>query len=157
MKNVAWYFTYSSNMNSARLAGRGIKFISKEVGYIDNYQLKFNKKSVDGTSKANIVPAKEEKVYGVLYKLPADQLTKLDNIEGVTSGHYVRQPLSVCSLNDEVFMAQVYIANAKYLVDENDIRPSNNHISTLISAAIEHKINTEYIDYLRSFLRADED
>lgn len=150
-EDFVWFFAYGSAMNSTRLAGRGVKFYSIEPAYIDNYQLKFNKRSVDGTAKANIVPATDEKVYGLLYKLPKSELHKLDNIEGLTSGHYYRTSMQAITMDGEVFMAEVYIANAKYLVDDEKAVPSEQHISTVFNAAVKNKFDPEYINYLKSF------
>lgn len=154
MKNIVWFFSYSSNMNSERLMGRGVKFISKEPAYLENYLLKFNKKSVDGTTKANIIPAPEQRVYGVLYKMNAVELNKLDNIEGVTSGHYSRKTVPVCTINGEVFMADVFIANEKYICEDSAMRPSQQHLNTLVNAASDNRLDPQYIEYLRS-LAAD--
>ncbi|MEW6534227.1 MAG: gamma-glutamylcyclotransferase family protein [Candidatus Auribacterota bacterium] len=150
MKNIVWFFSYSSNMNAERLIGRGVKFISKEPAYLENYLLKFNKKSVDGTTKANIVAATDQRVYGILYKMNAAELNKLDNIEGVTSGHYRRKTVPVCTTNGEVFMADVFIANDKYVCDDDNIRPSQQHLNTLITAACDNRLDQQYIEYLRS-------
>ncbi len=150
-EEYVWFFAYGSAMNSTRLAGRGVKFYSIEPAYIEKYQLKFNKRSVDGTAKANIVPATDSKVYGLLYKLPKSELHKLDNIEGLTSGHYYRTTLQVTTPSGEVFMAEVYMANAKYLVDDEKAFPSEQHISTVFNAAVKHKLDPDYINYLRSF------
>lgn len=149
--DIVWFFAYGSAMNSSRLAGRGVKFMSFEPAYIDNYQIKFNKRSVDGTAKANIVPSTDSKVYGLLYKLPKSELSKLDNIEGLTSGHYYRQTMSAITMNEEVFHAEVYIANAKYLVDDDKAYPSAQHITTVVNAAIKNRLDNDYINYLKSF------
>ncbi len=150
-ENFVWFFAYGSAMNSTRLAGRGVKFLSIEPSYVENYQLKFNKRSVDGTAKANIVPALDTKVYGLLYKLPKTELTKLDNIEGLTSGHYYRSSVQATTMEGEVFLAEVYIANAKYLVEDEKAFPSEQHINTVFNAAVKNKLDQEYINYLRSF------
>lgn len=147
---VVWFFAYSSNMNADRLMGRGVKFVSKETAYIDNYTIKFNKKSVDGTTKANIVASENERIYGILYKMHAGELNKLDNIEGVTSGHFRRQSVPVCTAKGEVFMADVYMANEKYVCADESVMPSRQHIHTIINAAVDNKFDPSYIELLKS-------
>lgn len=150
--NVIWYFAYDSAMNTSRLKGRGLKIISYEPAYLNDYELKFNKRSVDGTTKANIVRTPDKKVYGIIYKLPKSELTKLDNIVGKASGHYDRQELEITTLNEEVFIACVYASAAKYLVTETQMKPSHQHVNTILNAAGRHKLDQDYIAYLKSFL-----
>ena len=150
--DVLWFFAYDSAMNNTRLEGRGLKIISYESAYLNDYELKFNKRSVDGTTKANIVRMPEKKVYGIIYKLPKSELTKLDNIVGKTSGHFDRQELQVITMNDEVFVANVYSAVAKYLVTEDAMLPSHQHVNTIVNAALRHRLDSNYITYLKSFL-----
>jgi len=150
--NVLWFFAYDSAMNNTRLEGRGLKIISYEPAYLNDYELKFNKRSVDGTTKANIVRVPEQKVYGIIYKLPKSELTKLDNIVGKTSGHYDRQELQVITMNEEIFVANVYTAVARHLVSEDEMRPSQQHVSTIVNAAVRHRLDPNYITYLKSFL-----
>lgn len=155
MKNVVWYFAYGSTMHTPILAGRGVKIISKEPGYLENYRINFNKKAIDGTAKATIVAAEGERIYGLLYKVSAQELDKLNNIEGASSGHYVRQSLPVCSTNGEIFMAEVYVATPKHIDAEGVLKPSSRYIQTLITAALENKLDAHYIDYLKSIDTAD--
>ena len=151
-KNVLWFFAYDSAMNNTRLEGRGVKIISYEPAYLNDYEFKFNKRSIDGTTKANIVRVPDKKVYGIIYKVPKSELTKLDNIVGKTSGHYDRQELEVITMKDEIFMANVYTAVAKYLVSEDEMRPSEQHVHTIVNAAVRHRLDPEYIAYLKSFI-----
>jgi len=152
MKTTHFYFSYSTTMDSSRLEGRGVKYIDKSPAFIDNYKLKFNKKSIDGTARANIVPEKDSKVFGILYAMETCEFDKIKNIEGLSSGHYTIKTLAVSTLEGEVFMADVFIANPRYVIEEDSIRPSKDHINGIINIIMEEKFDTDYIEYIKTYL-----
>ncbi len=152
IKKTHFYFSYSTTMNSSRLEGRGVKFISKEPAFIENYKLKFNKKSIDGTAKANIVAEEKSRVYGILYAIDIAEFEKIKNIEGLSSGHFTTRILPVSTLNGETFMANVFIANPKYVVSDDELRPSKDYVNGIMDIISEENFDTDYIEYIKSYL-----
>ncbi|MEO6966600.1 MAG: gamma-glutamylcyclotransferase family protein [Acidobacteriaceae bacterium] len=63
------YFAYGSNMNPERMFGRIKSALPNRVARLSGYRLVFNKRSVDGTAKANIERSSQEAdfVLGCVY------------------------------------------------------------------------------------------
>ena len=84
------YFAYGSNMLEERLQSSkrvpGATFLA--IGSVRGYRLRFHKRSTDKSGKCDIVKtdSAEDVVYGVVFKVPEDQLGKLDRAEGVGHG-----------------------------------------------------------------------
>ena len=80
-----FYFAYGSNMNQARMQGRDMQVLSATSGWLDNFGLRFNKRSRrdDNLACANMVWARSERIEGVLYELNSiAEIIKLDPHEG---------------------------------------------------------------------------
>lgn len=72
-----FYFAYGSNLDSALLLSR-IRYIHSSVkAKLNSYGFRYNKRSNDGTSKANIVPSKDEVVWGVCYEIDCCDFRRL--------------------------------------------------------------------------------
>jgi hypothetical protein len=52
--NTMLIFTLGSNMSCRRLNNRCISAVVKKMAFVEGYRLIFNKKSSDGSAKANI-------------------------------------------------------------------------------------------------------
>lgn len=90
------YFAYGSNMSAPRLADRikPIRHIAN--GYLDGYQLTFDKVSKDGSGKCDCKRIGEpgHRVWGVLFAIDAGSLPALDKYED--AGHtYERKEIQV--------------------------------------------------------------
>ena len=113
-----WYIAYGSNMSQARLDTR-VKDI-KEVrsGYLEGFELVFNKQTTNGNAYANI------KYRGAGYRCPfvaylidEDQLDELDYVEGEPI-HYVRLGMPFTPSNSgNLLLGHVYIAHPNKLTD----------------------------------------
>src|ERR1039458_9196620 len=62
------------------------------------YKLVFNKKSDDGSAKANLVAEQGAKCWGILFSVDAKSLTELDEAEGAP-GHYRQENISITVSN----------------------------------------------------------
>jgi gamma-glutamylcyclotransferase (GGCT)/AIG2-like uncharacterized protein YtfP len=119
-------------ISSARVIGRA---------FLSNKRLVFNKKSKDGSGKANIEDSRGDVVWGVLYEIDSSQLSQLDRIEG----GYNRVSVNVIMDNDEDVIAEVYVSN-RYT--DNPI-PFDWYKKLMLQGAIEHGLPSEYIEYLK--------
>ena len=82
-------FCYGSNLPHKRLINRigEVKHIG--IFVLDKYHLVFNKKSTDGSAKANIkfTNKDEDIIWGVVIEINEDQKKKLDKFEGKGKGY----------------------------------------------------------------------
>lgn len=143
-------FAYGSNMCSGRF--RAYSVIPEENGrpaLLLDYQLRFNKRSNDGSGKANVEPISGGQVWGVLYTIPDAHLINLDDGEV----GYNRERMSV-STTDGALTAWVYVARNPN--DDATLRPFTWYKRFLVEGAREHRLPMEYIEALER-VEADQD
>jgi gamma-glutamylcyclotransferase (GGCT)/AIG2-like uncharacterized protein YtfP len=86
----ALYFSYGSNMSSRRLRARVPSASRVGTGILRQHELRFHKlSSVDGSAKCDAMRTERSgsKVYGVLYRIAAEDRATLDRIEGLGLGY----------------------------------------------------------------------
>ena len=136
------YFAYGSNMNSERMAGRDLQVVSSVAGYIDGFQLCFNKRSRHHPkeARANIGYARNGRVEGVLYELASmEEITKLDPHEG-TPRYYSRERFTVITQTGPL-AAWVYVANPTAVAE--DVLPPRWYVEHLLAG--EEFLSAEYL------------
>ena len=129
-----FYFAYGSNMDLARMADRDIVYDQASPGTLDGHALRFNKRSelLKGSAAANVIPARESQVEGVVYMLSDDrQIEKLDRFEGYPRG-YRREHLQVILKSGVSLLAWVYLANPAFIDDT--LKPRASYLAHLLSA-----------------------
>ena len=105
------YFAYGSNMAPARLRARvghvGIVGVCMLVGY----DLRFHKKSLDGSAKCDAFRTgdPEDRIQGVVFELDTDEIAMLDRFEGVGDG-YQRETVVVVDAGKMTLEAFTYTA-----------------------------------------------
>ncbi|HUK31292.1 MAG TPA: gamma-glutamylcyclotransferase [Candidatus Acidoferrum sp.] len=138
-------FAYGSNMCSGRFrayrvhpdgAGRG--------ALLRGYRLLFNKRSTDGSGKANVEAREAAEVWGVLYSIPDADLPTLDDGEV----GYERVTLPVRTADNAESQAWVYIASPANTDD--GLRPYTWYKRFLVEGAREHALPPEYIASLEN-------
>jgi gamma-glutamylcyclotransferase len=139
------YFAYGSNMSFNRISGRIKGLETVNIGFLLNYKLLCNKKSFDGTGKANIIYNPGKIVWGVVYKIYEDYMDKLDRIEV----GYERKAFEV-HIEERIIEANAYIS---YKL--TDALPTKYYKEFLLEGAVEHKLPNEYIDFLISIPTSD--
>ncbi len=139
------YFAYGSNMSFNRISERINNVKLSDTGYISNYELLCNKKSIDGSAKANIVYNPGNVVWGVLYIIDDIFQDRLDRIEG----GYKRKDFEVHTKNGTI-TASAYISNKL-----TNSLPKTSYIKYIIEGAVENKLPEEYIDYLQNISTSD--
>jgi len=110
------------------------------IGYLDGYELRFNKKGQAGGSYANIVHVGEGSTcLFVAYLISMPQLCSLDKFEGEPS-HYVRIGMPFTSTQGEPLIGHIYVANPQRLtVAEN---PSPDYLEHIRKGYQKHGFDT---------------
>ena len=145
-------FAYGSNMCSARFRDYGV--VPEALGQaalLHGYHLAFNKKSIDGSGKANVEPHNGGQVWGVIYFIPDEHLRDLDRGEG--SG-YRRQRLQVQKVDGTIIEAWTYFASEPNT--HTQLFPYGWYKQFLIEGAREHGLPVRYVEQLE-LIRANQD
>lgn len=144
------YFAYGSNMFSRRLTTkeRAPSAVPIGTGYVSNRRLTFDKVSSDGSGKCDIETTSNlgDRVYGVLLKISLAEKASLDRAEQLGRG-YKEEQVQVVAPNGETYEAIAYVATRK----DPALRPYHWYKALVIAGATEHKLPTEYVEWLRTF------
>lgn len=122
-------FAFGSNMCSGRFLDYGV--VPERAGApatLSGYELRFNKKSIDGSGKASVEPVDGAETWGVLYSIPAAHLSTLDAGEGPG---YSRCCLKVRTQAGDID-AWVYVAKTPSA--DPDLRPYSWYKRFLVEA-----------------------
>jgi cation transport regulator ChaC len=138
------YFAYGANMDLLTLAERQIDYLTVGPGWLENSCLTFQMPGRDGTGKADIPPQIGSVVEGVIYRVPAASLLRLDVYEGLDFGHYTREFVQVrCAQG--TLECIVYRA----LKVQSGLRPSDAYLARLLRGAQTHGLSEEYRRFLQ--------
>ena len=135
------YFAYGSNLSSRRLGERISGARALAAAQLDDYRLVFNKPSRDGSGKANLIPAKDHRAWGVIWSIPADTWSILDQFEP----GYARD---ACRVRDEAggwHSAQVYL----WLTPSPEQAPFASYLNHIREGALEHALPASFLEQLR--------
>lgn len=105
-----------------------------------NKRMVCNKNSIDGSGKANLVDSPGGVAWGVLYKVGAEELSKLDKVEG----DYQRLTMQVLTNEEGFIESEVYIS-----MKLTDLTPYDWYKDLIISGACEHELPRDYLKYLK--------
>lgn len=148
MKSALYpYFAYGSNLLGSQMEKRVGRVPPAKRARLRNFRLAFNKRAQNGGVYANVIAARDDEAWGVLYACTERELAKLDTCEGVPT-HYVRCTATAQVENEEPCIAYVYLATPEYLCDE--ARPSNEYLASILGGAAEHSLPGHYVQRLRS-------
>lgn len=112
------YFAYGSNMLRERICHPnrvpGARWL--QTGYVIGRKLAFHKRSKDGSGKCDIPLSgrSTDRVYGVVYEVPEEQMGALDAVEALGHG-YCRTTIEVLSEDLSPLTADVYLGDPPYL------------------------------------------
>lgn len=137
------YFAYGSNMFSERLRSRITSLTIIGRASLKDRKMVFNKRSKDGSGKANLVESPGNVTWGVLYEINAQDLDTLDKIEG----GYTRVAVRLQVPDGDDVEAVTYVSEDL----TNDSRPYRWYKKLLLAGAREHNLPQEYIAYLEGF------
>jgi gamma-glutamylcyclotransferase (GGCT)/AIG2-like uncharacterized protein YtfP len=134
-------FAYGSNMCSGRFRAYGVSPEGEgRAALLPSYRLVFNKRSQDGSGKANAEPHEVSHVWGVVYAIPDEDLEKLDHGEGAGYNR-VRMPVRISEA--DITEAWVYMASRPS--SDSALRPYTWYKRFLVEGAREHLPPHEYI------------
>lgn len=134
------YFAYGSNLRKEQMNKREVIIYESHKGFIKDYKLEFNKKSIDGSSKANITKAIGEIVWGVCFELDAGGFENLRNHEK----GYKELEVTVYNENQEIlFTAKTFVSNKTC-----DKLPTKEYLDRIITGAKQHELPKDYINTL---------
>jgi len=144
---VALYFAYGSNMASARLRERAPAAHALGAALLPDYAWRCNKRSADGTARANLVPAKGAETWGVLYEVQARDWEALDRAEPGS------ERISVEVVRDGVRgAAQTYVSDHVAA----DWSPATWYLGLLVAGAREHALPPAWIAAIEALAPTEE-
>jgi gamma-glutamylcyclotransferase (GGCT)/AIG2-like uncharacterized protein YtfP len=124
------YFAYGSNMDPERMRKRGVTFVARRSGILENHALVFNKSSADARmGYANIIPDKGSNVEGIVYTLVDTAIHKLDLYEDYPV-QYDRIPLDIQFPEGGKITCQVYVAQPDKV--KKGLKPSASYLAHLL-------------------------
>ncbi len=140
------YFAYGSNMLKERLRARVCGALALSKVCMLGYRLRFNKKSDDGSGKCNIAEtgSQKDRVHGVIFEVPKEQLPRLDEAEGFKKG-YDHKYIPLPDRPKESALA--YVAETNH-IDER-LLPYRWYHELIVAGAEQHGLPPDYIAELR--------
>jgi gamma-glutamylcyclotransferase (GGCT)/AIG2-like uncharacterized protein YtfP len=135
------YFTYGSNMDRAHMAKlcRGAEALG--VATAEN-QLYF----VAACGYASMTPRRNARVYGVLWKIGAQHIAKLNAYESVESGLYASAAIPVRH-DGKLLRVMIY-----YACEAKPGSPKPGYQENVIAAARSWEFPPAYLAHLEKFL-----
>lgn len=160
MSEIA-YFAYGSNMLTQRIAARCPNVRPIGPARLAAHDVRFVKRSLDGSAKAGLVEDNEAAAYGVLFSVKTCDLEALDVIEG--PGYARSETLEVQLLDrsgagSEGSPERGLVPATTYLPlwVEKGMRPYDWYLGLMVAGAREHGLPTRYVEAL-SQVTADPD
>jgi cation transport regulator ChaC len=144
--NAVWYFAYGSNMSRAIFcARRGMCPAESRWGWLDGWRLCFDLPIGPGErGVANVEPSASARTCGVVHRITAAELDRLDRTEGVHVGIYARIPVDVVTGDGERLTAVTYRSS----IAATGRKPSARYLGLLLDGAREHGLPAEWIRFL---------
>ncbi len=135
------YFAFGSNMLSARLRARVGEFAAGVAGHIAGHQLRFHKRSGDGSAKCDAYHTNnpDDVIHGVVYHISAAQQILLDSFEG---RGYLKLEIPV-NVNSDRTAAYMYVADPNYV--NPDLAPYHWYRQFVIAGAKEFALPAHYV------------
>lgn len=144
-------FAYGSNMLSARLKARCPSARPRGVAQLPSHELRWHKRSLDGSGKCDVVPASSDlTVFGVVYEVDANEKPALDQAEGLGHGYDLKDATVI--LNGDAVAASIYFATKA----DPALKPYTWYKALVVAGAKEHGLPTSYIARLEG-VEASED
>lgn len=139
------YFSYGSFLDSETLKRHAphARFISKAILPYFEVQFNFFSKTYDG-GVTGVEPAPGKQALGIIYEVPHDEMEKLDIIEGVPTGIYYRQTVTVVDEGGNEHQAETY----RTTDPKGPFTPTRRYLSLMIKGAKENGLDPDYINEL---------
>lgn len=144
MTTTLKYFAYGSNIHPTRFRARASSSCILCTALLPGYSLKFHKRGGDGSGKCNAIFTGSERdaLFGVIYQIPLDEKTRLDEIEGVERGYrQVEIKISVPNTAHLVFF--IWLRGNTLMSPLSLTTGTNNSCSTVRNTTAFPKIISE--------------
>jgi len=140
-------FCYGSNLFSPRLRARVPGAALLSVGCVRGRRLRFHKRSVDGSAKADahFTGHGADCVWGAVFAIPGDQKPQLDACEFLGVGY---DEVAVELLGVSGADARCSLYQARLEAIDRRGRPYDWYLELVLAGAREHGLPAEYIDWL---------
>lgn len=137
-------FAYGSNMCTARMLVRVPSANPIAVGYVTGRRIKYHKRSVDGSAKADAEHTGNEadRVWGIVYEIHRDQKADLDRYEQLGVG-YGFESVIVDVADERRVRAGIYTA-LPHAIDQS-LQPYSWYVTYLVAGAVQHRLPYCYI------------
>jgi gamma-glutamylcyclotransferase len=141
-----YVFAYGSNLHERRMRSRVSTASAVTIGYVQQRQLRFHKRSVDGSAKADaaFTAVTSDRVWGVVYRLSRHEKPELDKHEFLGVGY--DQELVAVNTNNGSIQAWMYVAR-RDTIDES-LMPYSWYCGYIIAGARQHRLPFCYIGNL---------
>lgn len=133
----AYYFAYGSNMLATRLIERIKKYHTTFKAVLPHYKFIYNKKSIDGTAKANVESDNGAEVHGVCFEIDENDLEILKKHEE----GYDQRNIIVTVENGNKVKAVTYISASV----DSALAVSDGYKSTVLKGAEHWGLSEAYI------------
>ncbi|MHC4946844.1 MAG: gamma-glutamylcyclotransferase family protein [Planctomycetota bacterium] len=142
------YFCYGSNMLTARLRARCPGARVRGTGVLPGHALAFHKRSVDGSGKCSLVPARApvDEVHGTLAEIPARERPALHRAEFLGAGYELREVR--VSVGARRVGGRAFVAMPAFVDDA--LRPYEWYKALVIRGAEEHDLPEAYVAGIRA-------
>lgn len=143
-EDIFYVVSYGSNMLFSRIRER-VKSVKKIKNIkLRGYRILFNKRSKDGSSKANLEKTNDlnDIVWCVLHEIKNSDKQILDKIEGLGYG-YDLKPIST----DNNIDSYAYICENAEFIDTD--KPYAWYLDYVVAGAIENDFPIDYIKMLK--------
>ncbi len=142
------YFAYGSNLDAEQMRDRCPTSRGLFRARLDGYRLDFTHLSLRwGGGAADVVPQVGECVWGVLYELASQDLTRLDRFEP----GYERVLVSVRDDESSAHQALTYVVREKQI-----LRPTQVYLEKMMRWGQHWRLPEEYLSHLSSFPTLEE-
>ena len=141
------YFSYGSFLDSETLQKHApnAKYMKRVILLDFEVQFNFLSKTYDG-GVTGVEPATGKKAQGVLYDVPPDEIEKLDIVEGVLSGIYYRQTVTVLDEEGNEYKVETY----RTTDPKGPFTPTRRYLGLMVKGAREHGLDPTYIKELET-------
>jgi cation transport regulator ChaC len=147
------YFAYGSNMSTPRFSDRVSGMSKIGNGTLSGHALEYHKVSKDGSAKCDIAITEVDDsiVIGIVFKLPDNQLVKLNDVEGYGKG-YDSKYVAISLENGSELEALTYFATN---IDK-ELKPYHWYKHHVVFGAQEHGLPYWYIERLKTVESVDD-
>lgn len=143
----AYYFAYGSNMDDEQMQYRCPDAVKVGRALLPCFRF-----AIDTARVATVVNAPTEYVEGILWKISSEDERSLDVYEGVRSGCYSKQYLSVCMKDGSLIEPLVYVSNRPEW--DRPTVTASSYMNRILECAEENGFSDDYVARLTQYARS---